>query len=83
MVSWLSSILLLKLLVIFLLPVIISIKNNLVKTGIIVMAAFTIFESAWGLVQFFLRGNLGRYIESFNNMYAYGKVAWKTQTCSG
>jgi O-antigen ligase len=76
-VSWLSSLLLFKLLVIFLLPLIISIKKSVIKTGLYVIAAFTIFESVWGLAQFFLHGKLGRYIESFNNMYTYGKVAWE------
>jgi O-antigen ligase len=77
MVSLLSSLILLKLFIIFLLPATISHRNDFIHIGLYSMAAFSLFEGSWSMAQFVLHGYLGRYIESFNSMYSYGKVAWE------
>jgi hypothetical protein len=77
LVSFLSCVILLKFIVIFLLPGFVEKGMGLVKKIIYLAASFTVFESLWGCVQYILRGNLGRYIESYNSAYTYGKVAWE------
>jgi O-antigen ligase len=79
-VSLLSTVLLFKLVVIFLLPSFIKFSSGRIKTMIIIMCSFTIFEGAWGVLQNIFRGSLGRYIESFNNAYTYGKMAWENKS---
>jgi hypothetical protein len=78
-VSWFSSLMLGKFVIIFLLPIIVSIpdKKKVLQSVFLVLVAFTLFESTWGGAQFIFHGYLGRYIESFNTMYSYGKVAWE------
>jgi O-antigen ligase len=77
MVSLLSLVILVKFIILFFLPGFMHFTFDVIKKMISIAASFTIFESVWGLLQFILRGNLGRYIESYNNAYTYGKVAWE------
>ena len=79
-VSLLSTALLFKLVIIFLLPSFIKFSSGRIKTMISIMCSFTIFEGAWGVLQNIFRGSLGRYIESFNNAYTYGKMAWENKS---
>jgi O-antigen ligase len=76
-VSLLSVVILFKFMMLFLLPGFVHFTSDVIKKMISVVTAFTIFESAWGFLQYIIRGNLGRYIESYNNAYTYGKVAWE------
>ena len=77
LVSLLSVVILFKFMILFLLPGVIDFTSDLIKKMISIIASFTIFESAWGFMQYIIRGNLGRYIESYNNEYIYGKVAFE------
>lgn len=76
-ISLLSAIILFKFIILFFLPGFVHFTNDVKKKMISIIASFAIFESAWGFLQYIIHGSLGRYIESFNNAYAYGKVAWE------
>jgi hypothetical protein len=75
-VPLLSTAQLVKLLFILLLPTFTK-AIHITKFITIVLIAFTIFQSAWGGIQYIQKSKLGKYIEATSNEYLQGKVAWE------
>jgi O-antigen ligase len=58
--------------IVYILPVIIGITKTTIKNLQYVFAAFTMFESAWVVLQYISRGPLGRYLEATLALNLYG-----------
>lgn len=55
-----------------------SVKNaEFIRNAALALAALVGFEGVWSIAQVLARGPLGRYLESVNTLYAYGKTAWE------